>query len=114
MLLASLCAKSHAMPEHARPERDLFARSATAAVLWGLPLAAVVVSGIAPVRTPVRTIVWTLALAAAGVACLVNARRSGRLHCHLTGPFFLLLASASLVHGTGVFPMGDSAGLSSP
>ena len=96
------------MRENARPDRDLFARSATAAALWGLPLTALVFTGVAPVGTTIRTLIWTLSLASAGIACLVNARRSGRLHCHLTGPLFLLLAAASLLHGTGVLPMGDS------
>src|SRR5258708_4709121 len=38
--------------------------------------------------------------------CLVNARRCGRLHCFITGPFFLLLAGVSLLYGLGVLPLG--------
>ena len=95
------------MPEHARSDRDLVARKATAALLWGLPLAAVIVTGAAPVGITARTITWTAALLGAGVGCVVNARRSGRLHCHLTGPFFLVLAAASWLHGTGRLSLGD-------
>ena len=41
-----------------------------------------------------------------GVACLVNARRCGRVHCHFTGPFLLVMALASLLFSLGVLPLG--------
>lgn len=41
-----------------------------------------------------------------GAACLLNARRCGRTHCHFTGPFFLLVALAVLAHGFGLLPLG--------
>lgn len=28
------------------------------------------------------------------------------MHCHVTGPFFLLLAALSLVHGLGIVSLG--------
>jgi hypothetical protein len=37
-----------------------------------------------------------------GVACLINARRCGRVHCYFTGPFFLLVSVASLLRGLGI------------
>ena len=41
-------------------------------------------------------------------ACrLVNALRCGRLHCYLTGPFFLVLAGVALLYGLGVLPLGS-------
>jgi hypothetical protein len=43
-----------------------------------------------------------------GIACLVNATRCRRLHCFLTGPFFLVLAVLSLLHGLDVLYMGDN------
>ena len=33
---------------------------------------------------------WTAGFAVMGTACLVNARRCGRVHCWFTGPWFLL------------------------
>lgn len=74
----------------------------------GAPLLAVVVTGVAPVGTTARAVTWTAALLAAGFGCVVNARRSGRLHCHITGPFFLALAAASALHGMGMLSLGDS------
>lgn len=35
---------------------------------------------------------WIPAFAAAGLACLWNVRRCGRLHCYVTGPLYLLAA----------------------
>lgn len=50
--------------------------------------------------------IWSFALLWAGAACIANACRSGRLHCYITGPFFLLLAAASLLYGLGGAPSG--------
>jgi hypothetical protein len=43
-----------------------------------------------------------------GVACLLNAFRCGRIHCYLTGPFFILSAVTSLGYGIGLLPLGPS------
>ena len=55
---------------------------------------------------PIRTPAWVLFLVWMGAACLANARRCGRTHCHLTGPFFLVMAAAVLAHGAGLLPLG--------
>lgn len=94
------------MPEYsARIEKDL-ARHWLAILLWGPPLVAILASGLVDVAPVTRGAVWSLAFGWAGVACIANACRSGRLHCYITGPFFLLLAAASLLYGLGVAPLG--------
>jgi hypothetical protein len=55
-----------------------------------------------------RTIIWTVALATMGVACIVNALRCGRVHCYLTGPFFLLMALVALSYGLGILHLGGN------
>jgi hypothetical protein len=50
----------------------------------------------------------TTGLSIMGVACLVNAMRCGRVHCYITGPFFLAMAAATLLYGLGVLPLGGS------
>ena len=84
-------------------DRDLF-KGGRGLLIWGVPIAAIVVSarlgGIYPV------FVWPLALGFMGVACLVNAWRCGRLHCFVTGPYFLLLAFLSLLYGLGILDLG--------
>ena len=75
-------------------------------LLWGVPILALVFTAIADVGPLTRTLVSTVSLAWLGAACLANAWRSGRVHCHITGPFFLLLAASSLLHGLGIVPLG--------
>lgn len=71
---------------------------------WGLPiLAMLIVIGVEPV---LKTIVWLLALAWMGGACLINARRCGRMHCFFTGPFFVIMMLPVALHGFAVLPFG--------
>ncbi len=75
--------------------------------LWGVPLAAIVATAILDVAPLTRTLVWTVSLVWVGAACLANAWRSGRVHCHATGPFFLLLAAFSRApRGPDLMPAG--------
>ena len=71
---------------------------------WGLPTVALV--GTAFASPLVRTPAWLIALVWMGTACLANARRCGRTHCYLTGPFFLVMAMAVPLHGYGLLPLG--------
>jgi len=41
-----------------------------------------------------------------GTACLINARRCGRVHCCFTGPYFLVMAGIVALHGRGAIPLG--------
>ncbi len=54
-----------------------------------------------------HTVAWTFAFTVGGVACLVNARRCGRLHCFYTGPVYVVAALASLLYGLGILPFGQ-------
>lgn len=67
---------------------------------WWLPHAALV-AGLF-VAVPVRTVIWTIALAWMGVACILNARRCGRTHCWFTGPYYLAMTLPALALGWGV------------
>jgi hypothetical protein len=58
------------------------------------------------IDTRYLVIVWPVLLTFMGIACLLNARRCGRTHCYVTGPFFLLLAGGALLYGIGVLPLG--------
>jgi hypothetical protein len=70
-------------------------------LIWGIPAVALFAS---PQRYLV--IVWPVLLTFMSTACILNARRCGRVHCYATGPFFLLLAILSLLYGVGVLPLG--------
>ncbi|HEY1773611.1 MAG TPA: hypothetical protein VGH91_10520 [Gammaproteobacteria bacterium] len=82
--------------------RDLL--RGTGLLLWGVPVAVLALSAHMGGLYP--TIAWPLALVFMGAVCLVNARRCGRLHCFLTGPFFLLMAVLSLLYGLGIMDLG--------
>ena len=74
------------------------------AIVWGVPVAALIATS--SLGHPVKTIAWGAALIWMGIACIANALRCGRLHCYLTGPFFLIMAAAVLLHGFGIVPLG--------
>jgi hypothetical protein len=73
---------------------------------WGLPTAALLLAVF--LEPNARTITWTASLIWMGAACLANAKRCGRTHCYFTGPFFLVMALATLLHGLGVMGLGPN------
>ena len=77
-------------------------------ILYWLPAIAIVVARVPAISSGWRTVVWTVALATMGVACIVNAVRCGRVHCYLTGPFFLLMALAALSYGLGILHLAGN------
>ncbi len=90
------------------PARDLLSRRGTALLVYAAPTLAIVATSGQGVVESVRTVTWTVAFTVMGVACVVNAVRCGRVHCYFTGPFLLLLAAASLLHGLRVVSLGPN------
>lgn len=86
------------------PGESDWARGIRGWLIWGIPIAILVISPSFGSRYLV--IVWPALLAFMGTVCLLNAHRCGRTHCYLTGPFFLLLAGVALLYGIGVLPLG--------
>jgi hypothetical protein len=86
-------------------KRDLVQNSQAMFLLWGVPPVIMLLSVCWVGGGWIVTLTWTLSLAVMGGACLVNARGCGRMHCYFTGPFFLLLAVASLLYGLRVLPV---------
>jgi len=66
------------------------------------------VAGAPAISNGWRTVVWVVALAVMGAACIVNALLCGRVHCYITGPFFLLMALAALLYGLGILHFGGN------
>jgi hypothetical protein len=85
---------SHDMAE---PSRDWLASTSSSLLAWWIPQA-VMLGGLV-ISTPVRVIVWTLALVWMGTACILNSRRCGRRHCRYTGPYYLIMIVPVLVFG---------------
>ena len=86
------------MRKHAAPTGQAVCAGASPG---GIPPAVLIMS---PAQYLV--IVWPTVLTSMGVACLLNARRCGRIHCYFTGPFFLLLALTGLLYGLDLVPLG--------
>lgn len=88
----------------ATDSKDLAGNRRTSLLVWGLPQMGFLLGFfVSPIF---RAVLWTVSLAVAGVACLVNASRCGRMHCYFTGPFFLIGAAAALSYGLGLLPLG--------
>jgi len=88
--------------------RDILSSRRRVFVLYWLPAIAIVVAGAPAISNGWRTVVWVVALAIMGAACMVNALRCGRVHCYITGPFFLLMALAALLYGLGILHFGGN------
>ena len=88
--------------------RDILSSRRRVLILYWLPASAIVVAGAPAISSGWRTVVWTVALATMGMACVVNALLCGRVHCYLTGPFFLLMALIALSYGLGMLHLGGS------
>ena len=86
-------------------EKDLLRSRWATWLLWIGPW--VLIVGTSNTGNITHTIAWTFAFTVGGVACLVNARRCGRLHCFYTGPLYLLAALASLLYGLRILPLGQ-------
>jgi hypothetical protein len=90
---------------------DWVGSTRTKLLAWWLPHAALV-AGL-PVVVPARTVIWVVALAWMGVACILNARRCGRTHCRFTGPYYLVMIIPVLALGLGSFRLAYPDGWSS-
>jgi len=54
-------------------------------------------------NTLIISMVWVAGLTIMGLACLVNARRCGRVHCYFTGPYMLVFAIVFLLYGSEIY-----------
>ena len=90
-------------PESCQHE-DWVSNSRAYLLAWGLP-GIILVAGIF-LEPSARTVMWAGALVWKGAACLVNAARCGRTHCYFTGPYFLILAVVTALHGFQIVGLG--------
>lgn len=92
------------MTEACDTNRTDLACGARALFVWWIPTAILLAAAFSISSSLV--VIWPVVLTWMGGACLVNARRCGRRHCYVTGPFFLALAIVSLLYGLGVLHLG--------
>jgi hypothetical protein len=94
------------MKTAAQPSADWIGSVRTHLLAWGLPQGAII-AGLF-VAAPGRAVIWIVALAWMGTACILNARRCGRTHCRFTGPYYLTMIIPVLVLGSGIVSFGLS------
>jgi hypothetical protein len=97
MRAMSECATSH--------DKDLLGSRWAMWLLWIAPW--ILIIGSSHTANTTHTVVWASSFTVGGAACIVNARRCGRVHCFYTGPLYLLAALASLLYGLHVLPLGQ-------
>lgn len=86
--------------------RDILSNRWIVGAVYWLPALALIASGFFTLGQGWRTAVWVVTLSVMGAGCVANALRCGRVHCYLTGPFFLVMAIVALLYGLGVLPLG--------
>src|SRR5690242_20425146 len=92
-------------PAPSAEARTDWARGVRGLLTWGIPVAILLATPLMPARS--LAVIWPVLLAFMGAACLLNARRCGRIHCYVTGPFSLILAVLALLYGIGMLPLGE-------
>ncbi len=78
--------------------RDLTGQKA-AWFFWYLPIALIVTGGF---WHQGLVWLWAPAFLIAGLGCVLNAAKCGRIHCYLTGPLYLLAAVFVILSGLGI------------
>jgi hypothetical protein len=84
--------------------RDWLRTPRTNFLAWWIPQASIIAGLLVPV--PIRSVVWSVALAWMGTACILNARRCGRTHCRYTGPYYLVMIVPVLVLSSNIASVG--------
>lgn len=85
--------------------RDL-TRSASAWLLWYVPIALLIVGGAWHQQ---GVWLWVVAFAVMGAGCVANMVRCRRTHCYVTGPLLLLAALWCLLSALGVVVLHPNA-----
>lgn len=67
--------------------------------LWAVSLLTFMAGWLLP---SLRAVLWPIGLTLAGILCVANAARCGRLHCHITGPLLLAGGIVSGLRGFGL------------
>lgn len=79
--------------------KDLAGGAGSFVAIWIAPILAAGLISFSGFASWAPAAAWTLAFLWMGAACLINARRCGRLHCYFSGP--ILLCGAALIGAIG-------------
>lgn len=90
---------------------DWACKPTSAFLAWWLPIALGISSNLLPSALKARgvpTLVWAIAFAWMGAACLLNARRCHRVHCYISGPILLVSALVLGLIGLGIVSVSQN------
>ncbi len=90
----------------AAAKRDFVNDRLTNFLLWKAPALVMIATGLLEMGMTARGLVWAASLTTLAGGCIANALRCGRVHCYITGPFFLGTAIVAVLLGAGVFDAG--------
>jgi hypothetical protein len=76
---------------------------------WCVPIAIGVSTDVLGLPTRTAALVWAASFVWMAAGCLLNARRSRRLHCYISGPVFLLGAIVVVFVAAGFTVFGPHA-----
>lgn len=86
---------------------DLVENKLSFLLIWGAPSLLIALTYFIKLHNIIHTAIWFLSLLLMGFGCLINAKNCNRYHCYYTGPYFLVLAAISIMHGFAIFSLGE-------
>jgi hypothetical protein len=92
-----------------RETKDWARRPWRSLVWWGLPVALGLASNLFNLSQRGDAAIWTVALAWAGLGCVLNASRCHRLHCYISAPALLLGSFGAGLIASGVLDFGPQS-----
>jgi hypothetical protein len=89
--------------------KDLAGGTGSFIAIWIAPVIAAAALSLPVFPAWAPDAAWAMAFAWMGAACLLNARRCGRLHCYFSGPILLLGAASIAGIGFAGLDLGPAA-----
>ena len=80
--------------------KDWLSSRTSYAIAWLVPTV-IIFAGI-PLAMPFKGFAYALGMTWIGIACVINAKRCGRFHCHISGPLGIALGAMALIKTLGV------------
>ena len=74
-------------------------------ILWRVPLLVMFLSFF--ILSSLKIYIWPMALGLMGSSCVFNARKCKRRECFVNGPYYLILALLSYLHGSNIISFGN-------
>jgi hypothetical protein len=98
----------HDEPANEGERVDWSASTSRFAILWGIPIAAIIFTNFGLVNPNINALILASSLFWMGMGCVWNARSCGRRHCFYTGPWFLIVSFIPLLEAANIIDFTTS------